>query len=175
MAYNHDGDLPEDYDFLAMVRRLSHPERRQSLHEVAETESFLNAIGHVSVLAGLRRIYDGVDVGLADLGATLYEAATSIQFVGGDKAGTPTYHDSNGSQVALVTAYTMDRYDEFEMLELTGAAVAILDEDVSGLSDLLACVCHEVVNNEVSRADIQRVKTGAALMRTLHITAQLQT
>jgi hypothetical protein len=67
-----------------MVSRLASPERRALLHAVAERDSFLNELGHVSVTNGLSRVYSAGDVQLADLGATLYEGATSIQFVGGD-------------------------------------------------------------------------------------------
>lgn len=136
MAYDHGGDLPDDYDFLGMVKRLVSPERRALVHAVAERDSFLNELGHASVVNGLSRIYSTDDVQLADLGATLYEGATSIQFVGGDEVGTPTYHDPEGARVAMVTTLEFDRYDDLGLLGLTDVTAAILNEEAGQLPTL---------------------------------------
>lgn len=173
MAYDHGGDLPDNYDFLAMVSRLASPERRALLHAVAERDSFLNELGHVSVTNGLSRVYSVGDVQLADLGATLYEGATSIQFVGGDEVGTPHYHDPEGVRVAMLTALEIDHYDEFGVLSLADTAVAVLEEEAEQLVDLVRVVSTDILDS-ADPSTVRRVLTGAALMRVLNITAQMR-
>lgn len=173
MAYDHGGDLPDNYDFLAMVSRLASPERRALLHAVAERDSFLNELGHVSVTNGLSRVYSAGDVQLADLGATLYEGATSIQFVGGDEVGTPHYHDLEGARVAMLTALEIDHYDGFGVLSLADTAVAVLEEEAEQLVDLVRVVSTDILDG-TDPSTVRRVLTGAALMRVLNITAQMR-
>lgn len=174
MAYDHGGDLPDDYDFLGMVKRLVSPERRALLHAVAERDSFVNELGHASVLNGLGRIYSSDDVQLVDLGATLYEGATSTQFVGGDEAGTPTYHDPEGARVAMVTTLQLDKYDDFNLLCLTDAAAAVLEEEAGQLYDLVRAASIEILDGSVDSSTMRRIVVGSALMRTLNITAQMR-
>jgi|GEM_PF-3209409 len=172
MAYDHCGDLPDNYDFLSMVKRLASPDRRALLHAVAERDSFLNELGHASVTAGLGRIYSASDVQFADLGVTLYEGATSIQFVGGDEAGTPRFHDPEGARVAMVTALEVDKYDELGILCLADAAVEVLEEQAGQLTDLVRVVSTDILDGTVDHSTMRRILSGTALMRTINITAQ---
>lgn len=174
MAYDHSGDLPDDYDFLGMVRRLVSPERRALLHAVAERDSFVNELGHASVISGLGRVYSTDDVQLADLGATLYEGATSVQFVGGDEVGTPTFHDPEGARVAMVTALDFDQYDEFKILCLADAAVEVFADEAEQLKDFVRVVSTDIMDGVVSPNSMRRILAGSALMRTLNITAQMR-
>lgn len=174
MAYDHREDLSDNYDFLGMVKRLTSPERRALLHTVAERDSFLNELGHISVINGLGRVYSSDDVQLADLGATLYEGATSTQFVGGDEVGTPTYHDPEGARVAMLTTLDLDRYSDLDMLCVADAAVAVLEDEAEQLRDLVRAVSFDILDGTVNSNTMRRILTGSALMRTLNITAQMR-
>lgn len=174
MAYDHGGDLPDGYDFDGMVRRLASPERRDLLHAVAERDSFLNELGHASVVNGLGRIYCIDDLQLVDLGVTLYEGATSTQFVGRDEVGTPTYHDPEGARVAMTTALELDELDEFKLFSLADEATEVLVDEAEQLKDLVCVVSADVMGGVVSPNSMRRVLAGSALIRTLNITAQMR-
>jgi len=171
MAYDHNGDLPDDYALGRMIDYLAQDEVRRELHAVAENANFLNLIGHQAVIVNCGQVFDPTSLGFADLGATLYEAATLTTVTGNDVAGTPTYHDPVGMQVAMETTLTLTMYTPFELMELAEDAIGILEEDAPVLAGLVTAACEAALDTRPARSELRRIKSGVALMRTLHITA----
>lgn len=167
MAFDHGGDLPENYNYAAMVSRLSSPARLDSIHETAEGASFLNLLGHRSIRNTLDRVYSMDDLFLADIGVTLYEAGTAVQFIDGDEVGTPTYTDPAGAAIAAETALQLEQTDDLDVPGVTGAALTALEQTAPNLTRLLRFVSADVLGASAGEEEVRRVLDGAALMRAL--------
>lgn len=172
MAYDHSGDLPEDYNFRVIKDRLVSFRDRMFLHERVERRNYLNQIGHPAVVLAVDRMRGPEDASFADLGAMFYEIATDPPFIDLDTQGTPTYRDPHNQLAALWAAYTLDCYNPLEMYEVAGTALAVMDEDAPGVSGLIEDATIEALGRNLTTDNIRSIKSGAALMRTLHMTAQ---
>ena len=172
MAYDHSGDLPEDYGFRVIRDHLVSPGDRAFLHERVERRNFLNEIGHPSVVLAVNRMSGPEDASFAELGAIFYEIATDPPFIDLDTQGTPTYRHSHDQLAAFWAAYTLDCYNPLEMYEVTDTALAVMDEDAPEVTRLIEDVSRGVLGADFAKDHIRSIKSGAALMRTLHMTAQ---
>lgn len=171
MAYDHNGDLPDDYVLGPMIDYLAQSEIRRELHEVAENANLLNLLGHQAVIVNCGQVFDPQSLRYTDLGATLYEVATLTSLTGNDVAGTPTYHDPDGMKIAMETAHTLTMYSPLELLDLAEDAVGVLEEDAPVLAGFVTAACEAGLDTRPARSELRRIKSGVALMRTLHITA----
>lgn len=168
MAYDHDGDLPEGYDFNFVKALILDPDSRRHIHDSTE-HNYLNNIGHRGICAVMRKTYGVRDERFASLGAILYEIMTDIPLVGGDFIGTPDWNDATGSIVATEVAAQLLSYDDYDLETLAYGAVQTMSEAAPCLTELVSKTAKEMF--DPSPEELRRVKVGTGLLRTLHISA----
>ena len=172
MAYDHSGDLPESYRFTAIANQLVEPNLRAILHERAESSNFLNEIGHPAVVSAISRMGGSSEAAFADFGTTLYEIATDTPNVGNDLITTPTYRNPVEQQAAFWTSYTMDCFDPLDVCRAADMSLKIMIEDAPMLDEFIDDISSIAFSDGLTHREKIMVKTGAALMRSLHITGQ---
>ena len=170
MAFDHSGDLPDYYAFDLVTRLTAEPYQLSYAHELAEKANWLNVVGHKAIVRSTFDTYGKSDAGMAQIGSMMYEALTDTPLVGGDFAGTPTYCDPDSSKIAEEVALALRNYDGFDLETFSYAAVQAMREDAPQLDKFVEKIVTRMLGSD--RVFTLRVKTGAALMRTLHITAQ---
>ena len=175
--YDRDDDLPPSYPFEKALDEILNLEYEEYWSYIFERSNLLNQIGHRAIggfldwMAGERDGYYG------SIGAAIYSVATSPNLTGADVSSEPTYHDSVGQVIAgKVVSRLVDYDDPCQAMGLALGSVSVMDEAAPKLSDLVEQGAKSLIAtrqpDDPSWLDVYRVKSGAAIMRTLHITAQ---
>ena len=88
--------------------------------------------------------------------------------------GGPDYRDVQGMQIALDVSHYLAEYDSFEVMEVFGAAPAVMQEEAPTLTYLITRASKDILGGATTEAELHQVRAGAALLRALHVTAYLK-
>lgn len=133
--------------------------------------NWLNYVGHKAVVQTTKVVYGEDDAEAAHLGCMLYEVLTEPALVGDDFNKTPNYLDAEGTILANELAYNLKNYDRLNFVPFSDYTRSSMERDAGGLCELTDDIVVTLRENCGDRYRLM-ARTGAALLRNLHVEAQ---
>ena len=164
-------DLPPDYNFDRLYRRLVMPQPRDILHHIAERGSFLNVVAHPATETAAGKLGYGSMAAYVGLGCVMYEVAQNAQLSSVD---APNYSDPVGSQIAMETALEVESLGPEEARDYFGIALYNMANYAPLLDELLTEAGTDILREDSKSPEITALRMGAGAMRAQHIDAEFR-
>lgn len=171
MAFDHEGDLPHGYKTVDVRDSLTKPYQLSYAHDLTHWRNWLNRVGHGAVARIVNDVYGWDDAEAANMGCKIYEVLTAPSLVGDDFNNTPNYLDTDGTLLANELSFNLEAYGGLDFVPFADYARHNMEKNAGVLCELTDGI---VVTLRENCGDRYRrmARTGAALLRSLHVEAQ---
>lgn len=171
MAYDHERDLPPGYKTVDVRDSLTKPYQLSYAHDLAHRSNWLNRVGHRAVARIVNDVYGRDDAEAANMGCKIYEVLTAPSLVGDDFNNTPNYLDTDGTLLANELSFNLEAYGGLDFVPFADYARREMEKHAGVLCELTEDIVVTLRKNSGDRYRLM-ARTGAALLRNLHIEAE---